>query len=698
MRRSWNGRTAMTRITPDHLARGAYVYVRQSTADQLIHNPESRRRQYALADRARQLGWRDVVVIDDDLGRSGGGIIRPGFERLLGAICEGGVGAVFAVEASRLARNGRDWHTLIEFCALIDCVIADEDGVYDARSPNDRLLLGMKGTMSEMELSILRQRSMEALKQKAKRGELFTTVAIGFIKARHDRIEIDPDLRIREALRLVFDKFTEFQSIRQVHLWLRQEEINLPSAGYGPEGRYVAWTPPVYNTLHHILTNPVYAGAYAFGRTKSRVTLEGGRKRVVQGAKQAREDWQVLIIDHHEGYISWEDFERNQRQIVDNSNGKGGWTRGPLRKGEALLAGLLRCGHCGRKLHVGYTGDRGNTARYFCRGAHLNHGAAQCISFGNFRVDQGVGAEVIRLLKPLGIDAAIRAIEARDDEAGHARRQVELALEQARYEASRARHQYDAVDPDNRLVVGELERRWNESLLAVRQLEDKLTTMDVRRAPPMSEAERSRIMALGADLERAWNHPAATPETRKRILRTVLAEIIARVEGDQINLLLHWQGGDHTTISFRKNTSGKHRWTTDASTGDMIRELARLLPDSAIAAVLNRAGKRTGKGNTWTEARLRAYRTSHGIAVYRQGERAERGELTLDEAAACLNVSKMTVLRLIGTGQIKATQLCKGAPWVIPEEQVAAIAANGRLPTKARPATENPDQKILEFQ
>nr|WP_294560073.1 recombinase family protein [uncultured Rhodopila sp.] len=229
----------MMKITPEHLARGAYVYVRQSTADQLMHNHESRRRQYALAERARQLGWVEVQVVDDDLGRSGGGINRPGFERLLGAICEGRVGAVLAVEASRLARNGRDWHTLLEFCGLIDCLIIDEDGVYDSRLPNDRLLLGMKGTMSEMELSILRQRSLEALKQKAKRGELFLTVAIGFVKVRHDRIAVDPDLRVREAIALVFSKFTEFQSIRQVHLWLRQEEIQLPAVDYGEEERRI---------------------------------------------------------------------------------------------------------------------------------------------------------------------------------------------------------------------------------------------------------------------------------------------------------------------------------------------------------------------------------------------------------------------------------------------------------------------------
>src|ERR1700680_400781 len=314
----------MIKITADHLARGAFVYIRQSTPDQLVHNQESRRRQYGLADRAKQLGWATVEIVDDDLGRSGGGIARPGFERLLAAICEARVGAVFAIEASRLARNGRDWHTLIEFCGLVGTIILDEEGIYDPRHPNDRLLLGMKGTMSELELSILRQRSVEALKQKARRGELFMTVAVGYVKVRHDRIEKEPDQRVREALALVFSKFAEFQSMRQVHLWFRQEHIALPVVRYSAEeGRNIAWRLPVYNTIHHILRNPIYAGAYAFGRTGSRVTIEAGRKRIVRGFRRERPDWDVLLLDHHEGYLSWTEFERNQRLIADNANSKG---------------------------------------------------------------------------------------------------------------------------------------------------------------------------------------------------------------------------------------------------------------------------------------------------------------------------------------------------------------------------------------
>jgi DNA invertase Pin-like site-specific DNA recombinase len=378
----------MTKITPDHLARSAYVYIRQSTADQLQHNPESRRRQYGLAERARHLGWRDVEVVDDDLGRSGSGAVsRPGFERLLVAICEGRVGAVLSIEASRLARNGRDWHTLLEFCALVGCLLVDEDGMYDPRHPNDRLLLGMKGTMSEMELSILRQRSLEALKLKAKRGELFLTVAVGYVKTRHDHIEKDPDRRVREALALVFAKFAEFQSIRQVHLWLRYETIALPAVAYDGNdaggARRIVWKPPVYNTVHHILTNPIYGGAYAFGRTGSRVWLEDGRKRVVRGFRKAREDWEVLIIDHHEGYVSWAEYERNQRLIIDNAGNKGLMVRRAVRRSDTHLAGLLRCGHCGRKLHVAYSGSNGQVGRYHCRGAHINHGTERCISFGN---------------------------------------------------------------------------------------------------------------------------------------------------------------------------------------------------------------------------------------------------------------------------------------------------------------------------
>ena len=507
----------MTKITADHLGRGAFVYIRQSTADQLLHNPESRRRQYGLADRARQLGWTTVEVIDDDLGRSGGGINRPGFERLLAAICEGRVGAVFAIEASRLARNGRDWHTLIEFCGLVGTVIVDEDGIYDPRHPNDRLLLGMKGTMSELELSLFRQRSQEALKQKARRGALFLSVAAGYVRAGRDRIEKDPDQRVQEALSLVFAKFAELHSVRQVHVWLRDEGIALPVACHGAaEGRSIAWRLPLYNTVHNILTNPVYAGAYAFGRTMSKVSVEDGRKRIKRGLRRPQSEWDVLLKDQHEGYITWSEFERNQRVITNNATGKGSAVTGAVRRGELLLAGLLRCGHCGRKLYVGYGGKSG---RYYCHGALVNHGTARCISFGGLRADNAVGTEVLRVLKPLGIDAAVKALATQTSEISAARRQLELALQEARFSAAYARRQYDAVDPDNRLVASQLERRWNEALQVVHRLEGEIAELDgekagtfggERAAAPDAARCRSgaRLVAPGGDGGNPQEDPA----------------------------------------------------------------------------------------------------------------------------------------------------------------------------------------------
>lgn len=686
----------MSKIASDHLARQAFVYVRQSTQDQVQHNHESRLRQYGLADRARRLGWADPEVIDDDLGRSGGGVVRPGFERLLVAICEGRVGIVLAVEASRLARNGRDWHTLLEFCGLVGCLLADEDGLYDPRLPNDRLLLGMKGTMSEMELSILRQRSLEALRQKARRGELFLTVAVGYVKVRHDRIALDPDQRVRAALKLAFDRFAEFQSIRQVHLWLRQEGVLMPAVEPGPEGRRIVWKPPVYKTIHNLMTNPIYGGAYAFGRTASRVTVEQGRKRVSRGHRRDREDWDVLIVDHHEGYVSWAEFERNQRLIADNANSLGLMARGAVRRGDALLAGLLRCGHCGRRLHVYYSGKDGFCVRYGCRGAAINHGTGPCISFGGLRVDAGVAAETLRLLSPLGIAAALEAVERRDEDAAALRRQAELALTQARYEADLARRQYDAVDPANRLVAAELERRWNDRLAAARRLEDSLAERTETRTATLSQTERGDLLTLGADLPQAWDHPGVTAEARKRILRAVIEEIVVTLAEGRIDLLIHWKGGDHTRLCTPRNRTGQHRWSSDAETGDMIRALARQQSDGGIAATLNRLGRRTGRDNPWTEARVRSFRSTHGVPVHRIGEMAERGELTLDQAARRLGVSKMSVLRMISSGLVAASQVCKGAPWAIPEEQIAAL--EGQPIAARRPRTHNPDQGSLDFQ
>jgi DNA invertase Pin-like site-specific DNA recombinase len=685
----------MSKITTEHLSRSACVYIRQSTADQLTHNIESRRRQYGLADRARQLGWSSVEIIDDDLGRSGGGIARPGFERLLAGICEGRVGAVLAIEASRLARNGRDWHTLIEFCGLVGTIIVDEDGIYDPRHPNDRLLLGMKGTMSELELSLFRQRSQEALRQKARRGALVLGVAAGYVRVGRDRIEKNPDRRVQEALQLVFTKFAEFQSARQVHVWLRDEGIELPAKSRRGEAHGVVWRLPAYNIVHNILTNPIYAGAYAFGRTTSRVSVVDGRKRIRRGVHRPMAEWDVLIKDHHAAYITWDEFERNLKAIANNATGmSSALTRGAAREGELLLPGLLRCGHCGRKLHVHYGGKLG---RYNCYGARMNHGTERCISVSGLSIDAAIAKEVLRVLKPLGIEAAVKAIEAQSSETTAAERQLELSLQQARYEAAHARRQYDAVDPANRLVAGELERRWNEALQSVAKIEGEIAAMIARRPPPLGEPERQQLMALGADLERAWSHPAATAATRKRVLRAALSEIIVRRDGAIIHAVLHWQGGDHRGLQVKQrlNAAGRHNPRIPDDTIALMRELARLMPDRQIARLLNRIGVETGYGNAWTQERVRGFRHHHEIAGYRDGEWAERGEITLEAAAKVVGVCNMTALRMLRRGDIKGRQVCPGAPWVIKAADLTGFTGRKR---SGPPLTPNPNQQVLDFQ
>ena len=685
----------MTKITPEHLAREAVVYVRQSTAIQVANNLESQRRQYGLADRARQLGWADIEVIDEDLGRSGAGARRPGFEKLLAAICEGRVGAVLSLEASRLARNGRDWHTLLEFCGLVDTLIVDEDGVYDPASPNDRLLLGMKGTMSEMELSVFRQRSIEAMKQKARRGELFLTVAVGYVKAGGDRIEKDADRRVQAAIALVFRKFAELQTIRQVLVWCRQEKVRLPALGNDGTGERIIWRLPVYPTVHHILTNPVYAGAYAFGRRTARVTIENGRKRVIRSMQRDWRSWEVLIRDHHEGYISWAEFERNQKLVADNANGKRFLGRGAVRPGEALLPGLLRCARCGKKLRVRYD----HTYRYECVGAFNQLAAARCITFGGMRVDRALTKEVLDRLQPLGVEAALAAIEARGQRRSEKKDQLELALQQARYEAARAQRQYDATDPENRLVASELERRWNERLAAVRDLELEIDRLDADEAPALTVADRERLMALGRDLLRAWESPSTTPETRKKIIRTVVSEIIVDIVGDNFELIVHWEGGDHTRLIVKRNRPGQTRWTTDVEVVDLVRALARQMPDQTIAALLNRSGKSTGRGNSWTRGRICSLRHQYDIAIHRDGEHADRGEATIDEAATVLAVSTATIRRLIAEGILPAKQHCKGAPWIIRQAGLAReeIRRQAAMRRSRRPLPDERQQTLPDL-
>jgi len=684
----------MNKIRAEHLARRACIYIRQSTPEQVQHNLESQRRQYGLADRARALGWNEVEVIDEDLGHSGSGTHRRGFERLLGLLCDGVVGAVFSIDASRLARNGRDWHTLLEFCSLVGALLIDADGIYDPTHINDRLLLGMKGTISEMELANFRQRARAAIEQKAQRGELYTQVPVGYVRVPGDRIEKEPDERVRAALDLVFRKFAELGSVRQLYFWLQRQDISLPSFRGAGDARYIVWKLARYHVVLSLLKNPIYAGAYAYGRSKAIVRIEQGRKRIVRTQPLRCEEWAVLIHDHHEGYISWADYQSNQAVIAHNANGVGAMVRGSVKCGGALLSGLLRCGHCGSKLSTQYPAP--GVIRYQCAARVLNHEQSCCVTFGGLRVDRMVAEQVLRCLRPHAIGAAIEAIEnvqGASDERVH---QKALALEQARYEVDRAQRRYDVVDPAQRLVAAELERRWNEALKVQAQIEQDLAALKTERPTSVTAATKAELLALAEDLPCLWDHPGSSPQIKKRLLRTVLKDIIATSEDNAIRLVLHWQGGDHTELRFEKNRTGKHRYVMDTDTIELIRSLARIQPDSMIASILNRMGRHTPHGQTWTAVRVCATRNNHAIAVYREGERQTRGELNVSEVAAILSVTQTTVLRMIRLRHMPATQACVNAPWVVRQDDLDRYLADHR--PAGRPQTSNPNQLSLAIQ
>src|SRR5260370_28331561 len=531
----------MNKITADHLARRACVYIRQSTPGQVQHNLESQRRQYGLVDRASALGWQDIEVIDDDLGISGSGTHRPGFERLLRALCDGQVGAVFSIEASRLARKGRDWHTLLEFCSIVGALLIDAEAVYDPRLTSERLLLGMKGTIREMEVASFRERAHAALLQKAQRGALVRRIAIGYIKGPDDRIEKDPDARVRSTIGLIFRKFAELGSVRQVYFWLDQQQIQLPIARGAKDAREIVWRTARYHAVLSVLKNPIYGGAYAYGRSKTIVRLEAGQKRVLRQKQRRREDWAVLIMDHHESYIDWDVYQSNQTLIAHNENARGGAVRGPVKHGEALLAGLLRCGHCGAKLLAQY--PRPRVIRYQYSGYLLNRDHACCMMFAGLRADRLVSEQLLQCLTPFGIEAAFEAIETLQGASDERIQQKALGLEPTRYEVTRARRHYDVVDPANRLVAAELERRWNQTLSTEAHLEAEFATLQQGRERPISDAQKRELLALARDLPRLWDDPQSSPEHKTRLLLIALKEIIAMSTAETSGLVLHWQGG-----------------------------------------------------------------------------------------------------------------------------------------------------------
>lgn len=657
------------KITVDHLRRNAVVYIRQSSPGQLMHNLESQRRQYGLADHAKHMGFLNVDVVDEDLGRSGSGLVaRPGFQRVVSMVCAGQVGAIFCIEASRLARNGRDWHHLIELCGLADTLVIDPDGVYNPQLINDRLLLGLKGTMSEFELNLLRQRSLEAARQKARRGELRFVLPAGYCWTHHGKIEMDPDLRIRQAITSVFSKFTELGSARQVLLWFRSEEQAVPVLAYNEFGRTINWRLPVYKTIVNFLMNPIYAGAYTFGRRATRIKIVDGHAIRTEGHSKPRAEWMVLIRDHHPGYITWDQFERNQMVLAENAHRKSGSGPKAGRGGKSLLSGLLRCGRCGRMLHVLY--GRKGEVRYSCCGAAINHGGDYCITFGGLKVDRSIGDEVLKAVSGKAVEAALKTVDCSAQDARQKVESVKLELEQTRYEARIAARRYEAVDPDNRLVASELESRWNSALGKVSELEKKLEQLQ-REPSSVSLPDRDALLRLAKDLPMVWNAATTDMRLKQRIVHILIQEIVADVDdsANQVVLVLHWTGGRHSELRVAKNKTGHHGRVTQIEAIDIIRQMAGRYSDQQIASTLNRLKLHTGAGNTWHAGRVQTARSHNGLPAYNPAN-DDPSTLTLEQAALRLQISNKSVRRLIVENILPAKQIVPCAPWQIAAEML----------------------------
>ena len=681
------------KIRPQHLQRKAILYVRQSSPYQVIHNLESQKLQYAMEARLRQLGWHEIEVVDEDLGRSAAGCVtRSGFERMVAEVCLGKVGAVAAREVSRFARNSREWQQLVEVCRVVDTVLIDQEMVYAPRLSNDRLLLGLKGSLNEYELDLLRQRSVEARREKARRGELIVSAPIGYIKSEDQRLEKDPDLRVQRAILLVFRKFSELGSVRQTLMWFLEHGLEVPTRTPRGETR---WKRPMYRSMHRMLTSPVYGGAYTYGKTEHLIDYAGGKARHLCRRKP-REQWLALLPGSHEGYVSWEEFERIAGAIRANTPGE--QQPGAVKNGQALLAGLLRCSRCGRKLTVRYTGNGHDVLRYCCIRGWLDNGEPRCIAFGGITVDEAIGREVLRVAQPAAIEASMQAQQERSRQRDDILQALERDLEAARYAAERARRQYDASDPENRLVTAELERRWNMALQHVRETELRIEQhgTEIDHDPnPTQEA----FLDLAHQIESIWADSATSARLKKRIVRTLIEEVLVDSSQGELILTLHWKGGVHTELRLPRRRRGQCSTQTSRELIEAITVLARISTDDIIASVLNRNGHPTGRGNRWTRERVTALRSHHHIPCYQPDQQKHWTNLT--DAATLLDISPRTLRLAVDRGEIPADHPFADGPWVISRDTLegkAAQALKQRVKTgKRRPAILHSEQHECLF-
>ena len=670
--------TPHPKISPAHLARKAIVYLRQSSPGQVRENLESQRLQYAMKDRARSLGFQDVEIIDSDLGASAalGSRERQGFRQLLAAVAIGEVGMILSREVSRLSRNDSDWCHLLELCQAFGTLIADADQIYDLATIDDQLVLGIKGTLSVVELKVLKSRLVQGQEEKARRGELLRLLAPGY-KNDEGRMVKDPDQRIQTAVQLVFTKYRETWSARQTQKWFIDNEVRLPVNRRGNGKVTIEWQLPAMTFIRSMLHNPIYAGAYVYGRNPVKMAVHDGRvvKRI--GRVLPPEECRVFIRNHHEAYIPWEQFEENQRRLRAANLQRGSdESVSVIRQGHGLLCGLLRCGRCGRKMHVRYWGKSGTAARYMCPGDFQN-GGAYCIGFGGATVDRRFSELLLEVIAPHGIEASLKAIENVNFEVdgrcavfGHQLRQLE-------YEARRAFEQYNEVDPRNRLVAGELERRWNQKLEELDRGKKAFEEVAGQQQTLTAE-QKQQLLKMGRDFNELWQSDCCPRELKKKIVRTVIEEIVVQLDeaSQMLQFVIHWKGGCHTQFQMEKPRSGVGQTTTIEDL-ELIRKMADRYEDDEIARVLNKLKRRTGKGLSWNRLRVADARKKAGIPSAPNRETRGQEIFSLAQAATHCRVSGTTICRLVEAKLLPMTQAAPWAPWEIKRIDLDAEPVRG---------------------
>ena len=659
-----------SKVKPNHLQRPAYVYIRQSSPAQVENHRESTARQYALIDKACQLGWaqQHIIVIDKDLGLSGAGWCeRSGFAHLTTEVALGRAGIVLGLEVSRLARNHADWYRLFDLCGVTDTLVGDGDGLYHPALFNDRLILGLKGIMAEAELHVLRARLEGGIRNKAARGELRRGLPVGFVWGEQEgEVRFYPDEGVVSTIRTVFAKFAELGSARKVWLWFHSEGLPFPMRQHMKSP--IRWVAPTYTAIHHVLTNPVYAGAYIYGKCRhERYLDEQGRlRRRTRHLPMA--EWSVLLREHHPGYIDWATFQANQTRIDTNVHPQPHQGGGAVREGAALLQGLARCGKCGRRLHTHYRG-RNASPGYHCSGKDIVHGrGVYCLNVGGIQIDQAVVDAFLQAITPAAVDATELALQQLEADQDAALSQWRLAVERARYEAQRAERQYQAIEPENRLVARTLENEWEQRLRDLAAVEAELRQREQEHPRVLGPEEKDRLRALGSDLQKVWTAPTTTDRDRKELLRALLEEVMVTVDRPQhrAHLTLRWRGGALTELDLCLPRSQPRGIRTDEDTLSLLHRLAALYPDDVIAGILNRQGRKSATGERFTANQVGGLRRYRQIPRFQPPTEPPAGELVpIRKAAQILGIYPSTVHRWLSDGFIAGEQVTAGAPWQI---------------------------------